>query len=85
MRHFFRPPGRDCSVASAFGPFLVFCIAAVILIRTGLLESPQREVGDRVTPLAGEVPTTEGIPIQLGAYLENIYLFSSDDGTLGLA
>ena len=81
MRHFFGPPGRDRSVATAFGLFLVFCIAAVILIRTGLLESRPLELGDRVTPLPDEVPTTEGIPIQLGAYLENIYLFSSDDGT----
>ena len=81
MRHFFGPPGRDRSVATAFGLFLVLCIAAVILIRTGLLESPELELGDRVTPVAGEMRTTEGIPIQIGAYLENVYLFSSDDGT----
>ena len=73
---------NDRSITLSFGIFLFLCLVALVLIRTEALESRPITMSDRVLPLRdGQVLPSTGIPIRIGAYIENMYEFSADHKT----
>jgi hypothetical protein len=73
---------QDRNVILAFGLFMGFWTLLFALIGSQVLEPAEIEPRDRLLPLASHSPPNmPQTPIQVGAYIENIYKFSPDDQT----
>lgn len=69
-------------IVLSFGVLITLCLMVLVTIRTDVLESRPLTLGDRLLPLPNEpILPASGIPVRIGAYIENIYAFSVEHRT----
>ena len=79
---FSKLPSADVQVMLGFSIFLLVAVITFGLVRSGILEPPEIQQPDRLTPISNDAAVdSKHAPIEVGVYIENNYLFSADDKT----
>ena len=80
---FFKFDKRDYETLLPFGIFLVLIVVVGLLVHYDVLEPQEVQINDQLITHSKPLPSDK--LIQVGAYIENIYLFSSNDKTFDVA
>jgi hypothetical protein len=80
-----KPPKLDVHARATLitvGAFLFLLIVVSLMLRTGFLEPGVLQLRDRLTPgIDASIKSSSSIPVEIGAYIENIYVFSAEAKT----